>query len=848
MAVQIPFPLPAAGYALNSKVRVNLDFLVDQFNQFNTGTATWDTVAVGVALSTNGAITLYNSTNQYYLTLQSGVTDSNTTYTLPTTDVAGVLLSNGSGTLSFSAGPTLSSLTTTGNVNSEGVVNAYGSFRIKNNDGFWSALTASDYAGSDLTWVLPATLGAASNIISTDGSGNLTWLGARASVALDNLANVAINDALISDTDNTDDLGSSAKNWRDLHLKGSVILQQTGVGTNYVAVQAPAAVTGSYTVALPAAAGGANTCLTDVGGNGFLSWATRITPELDNLGTTAINVSLISDTANEDDLGSSAKPWRSIYAKTSLILQETGVGTESVTIVAPAALTTSYTLTLPADDGTTDYVLSTDGAGVLSWKDVTAVGGANTTLSNLADTVAINKNLNDFSAGTITASLTGHASSDLPKTAGADEGLSGDLYLNGTRLVLKSPTYSAWKLIATPDNAITYTLTLPTTLGSTGQVLYASDGTGTLAWKTVLSSVVAADIGTEAATDGQVLTSDGAGNAAWESIPAAGATTALDNLASVAINTSLLPVNAAVISLGSSTKFFEDTHTHDLVLYDHDVGANAITVSAPAAVTSYTLTLPGTDGDANQVLTTNGLGVTSWAPVSVQDSNIDSETATDGYVLTADGAGNAAWEAAASAGATTALDNLASVAINTSLVSDTDNTDDLGSSTVAWKDVYVKGNLKVGSTSSIEFSAAAAAGIRGTNTNDSAAAGFVGEAISSFAAGASITTTATYQDITSIGLSAGDWDVSCIGYFDQVGAVQVGVGVSVNAGNTAIGLTLGDNFVFGAPPTANYDMSLAVPSYRISVAGATTIYLKVRADFPSGSSRARGRISARRVR
>lgn len=35
-------------------------------------------------------------------------------------------------------------------------------------------------------------------------------------------------------------------------------------------------------------------------------------------------------------------------------------------------------------------------------------------------------------------------------------------------------------------------------------------------------------------------------------------------------------------------------------------------------------------------------------------------------------------------GATTALDNLASVAINTSLISDTDNTDNLGSSLIRW--------------------------------------------------------------------------------------------------------------------------------------------------------------------
>jgi hypothetical protein len=44
-------------------------------------------------------------------------------------------------------------------------------------------------------------------------------------------------------------------------------------------------------------------------------------------------------------------------------------------------------------------------------------------------------------------------------------------------------------------------------------------------------------------------------------------------------------------------------------------------------------------------------------------------------------------------GATQPLDNLASVAINTSLISDTDNTDDLGSSTYYWKDIYFKGNM-----------------------------------------------------------------------------------------------------------------------------------------------------------
>jgi hypothetical protein len=44
-----------------------------------------------------------------------------------------------------------------------------------------------------------------------------------------------------------------------------------------------------------------------------------------------------------------------------------------------------------------------------------------------------------------------------------------------------------------------------------------------------------------------------------------------------------------------------------------------------------------------------------------------------------------------SGSASLALDNLTSVAINTSLVSDTDNTDDLGTSIKEWKDVYIDG-------------------------------------------------------------------------------------------------------------------------------------------------------------
>lgn len=54
-------------------------------------------------------------------------------------------------------------------------------------------------------------------------------------------------------------------------------------------------------------------------------------------------------------------------------------------------------------------------------------------------------------------------------------------------------------------------------------------------------------------------------------------------------------------------------------------------------------------------------------------------------------------------GASTALDNLASVAINTSLISDTSATDDLGSSSIPWKRLYLKSGATTDDLLNIEM-------------------------------------------------------------------------------------------------------------------------------------------------
>lgn len=67
-----------------------------------------------------------------------------------------------------------------------------------------------------------------------------------------------------------------------------------------------------------------------------------------------------------------------LSSATGLTLEETGAGSDTITLQAPASITASYTLTLPVDDGASGEVLSTNGSGVLSW---VSAGGVPTTIT-----------------------------------------------------------------------------------------------------------------------------------------------------------------------------------------------------------------------------------------------------------------------------------------------------------------------------------------------------------------------------------------------------------------------------------------------------------------------------------
>lgn len=140
---------------------------------------------------------------------------------------------------------------------------------------------------------------------------------------------------------------------------------------------------------------------------------------------------------------------------------------------------------------------------------------------------------------------------------------------------------------------------------------------------------------------------------------------------------------------------------------------------------------------------------------------------------------------------------------------------------------------------------------KGTAAADSAATGYIGEAITSGAIGPSNAPSSThYGDLTSISLTAGDWDVcfNCEFVLNSATVTKMYIGISTTTGDSATGLTSGDNFFPGLPPNATSQSGASITGYRVSVAATTIVYAKMYAEFSVGTPQFRGRLSARRAR
>ena len=143
-----------------------------------------------------------------------------------------------------------------------------------------------------------------------------------------------------------------------------------------------------------------------------------------------------------------------------------------------------------------------------------------------------------------------------------------------------------------------------------------------------------------------------------------------------------------------------------------------------------------------------------------------------------------------------------------------------------------------------------AGGIIGVIDGSDAAPGMVGEVISSVVLGPGVTlVSASGTNITSISLTAGDWDVQGeVWVAPGTGATLMQGAINTASAGMPVGPTMGVARTTISATFGTTGTFLPLSPCRASLAAATTYYLNANVTFSSGTTTAYGKIWARRVR
>ena len=141
--------------------------------------------------------------------------------------------------------------------------------------------------------------------------------------------------------------------------------------------------------------------------------------------------------------------------------------------------------------------------------------------------------------------------------------------------------------------------------------------------------------------------------------------------------------------------------------------------------------------------------------------------------------------------------------------------------------------------------------LQGTNTNDAAAAGYVGELQVATGSAVALTTT-TPANVCSITITAGDWDVSGLVQFNAQGTTVVqDLTISHSTTSATHDATVGKQMFHrsnAAAGVADYSIAFSLMPYRYSVTSNTAIYLVATGVFTTAALTTNGRLAARRMR
>lgn len=354
-------------------------------------------------------------------------------------------------------------------------------------------------------------------------------------------------------------------------------------------------------------------------------------------------------------------------------------------------------------------------------------------------------------------------------------------------------------------------------------------------------------------TSGQVLSTNGSAQLQWASaatVPAEGSVysngTALQTTGSfsgnankvVGVNSGATATEYKSLATGTSGTDFAIAHTSGTVTFNlPDASA-----SNRGAVTTGTQTFGGTK--------------TFSAAVITGDLTVDTNT------LKVDSTNNRVGIGIASP--TSQLHNYIATG-DVSTTTESDGTDSvvayvLSNDTVTWVVRNNGGNsdafeIRDATSNAQRVVISASTGgvaIQGTNSTDTAAAGYVGEFVSNTGAGGSLTS-GQFRDAGTITLSAGCWDISGGVTFSPAATTNVTRfqgGIGTVTGNDSTGLTNAQSsfIVSQAASIPGNDVVYTTPVFRVNLSGSTTYYMKARMDFTVSTASASGYIRATRIR
>lgn len=267
-------------------------------------------------------------------------------------------------------------------------------------------------------------------------------------------------------------------------------------------------------------------------------------------------------------------------------------GTNYVGFKAADAIGTTVIWTLPDSDSTGTQALVSNGSGVLSWASIGG-GGTVTSVSGTANRIT--------------------------STGGA------------TPVIDIASTYVGQNSITTLGTVTTGTLSTGAIIAGVTMTL-GSDGTGDIYYRNAGGILTRLAIGSN--TDILTVT---AGLPSWTTAPTAGANTALSNLASVAINTTLLPGSNDGAALGSGTLSFSDLFLASGGLINFANGNSVIThSSAVLTVSTGDLRVTTAGTNAASVATLDGTQTLTNKTITASTNVLGTVTMTLGSDATGD--------------------------------------------------------------------------------------------------------------------------------------------------------------------------------------------------------------------